>query len=123
MFGPEHEHYPTATEVRRFITESRISSIDLSIKDITSLLDVLVYDGVVEKKMPYMGDMDDFSDDDDDDSAVQWSYKAIRKTTSRLPTEALTEVPCGKCTVFSFCEDNGPISPMNCEYFKTWLDW
>lgn len=125
VFGADHEHYPTATEVRRFITESRISSIDLSVKDITSLLDVLVYDGVVEKKLPFMAGMEDFSDDEDDgdDGSVQWSYKAIRKVASRLPTEALTEIPCGKCPVFSFCIEDGPISPMNCEYFKTWLDW
>ncbi|KAG2231280.1 RNA polymerase Rpc34 [Thamnidium elegans] len=125
VFSADHEHYPTATEVRRFIAESRISSIDLSVKDITSLLDVLVYDGVVEKKMPFMAGMEDFSDDDDDDedSSVQWSYKAVRKVASRLPTEALTETPCGRCPVFSFCLEDGPVSPMNCEYFKTWLDW
>ncbi|CEP18320.1 hypothetical protein [Parasitella parasitica] len=123
VFGADHEHYPTATEVRRFITESRISSIDLSVKDIMSLLDVLVYDGVVEKKLPFMSGMEDFSDDEEDDGSVQWSYKAIRKVASRLPTEALTEIPCGKCPVFAFCIEDGPISPMNCEYFKTWLDW
>lgn len=124
VFSADHELYPTATEVRRFITESRISSIDLSVKDITSLLDVLVYDGVVEKKLPFMAGMEDFSDDEDDEeSAVLWSYKAIRKVASRLPTEALTETPCGKCPVFTFCIEDGPISPVNCEYFKTWLDW
>ncbi|ORZ24721.1 RNA polymerase Rpc34 [Absidia repens] len=102
VYGPDYEHYPTANEVRRFITESRISSIDLSIKDIGSLLDVLVYDGEVEKRLPFM---------------------ASRKTRSHLPTEALTETPCGRCTVFTFCKEDGPISPFSCEYFKTWLDW
>ncbi|KAI7901384.1 RNA polymerase Rpc34 [Cokeromyces recurvatus] len=125
VFGADHEHYPTAAEVRRFITESRISSIDLSVKDITSLLDVLVYDGVVEKKLPFMVGMDDFSDDEDegDDASIQWSYKAVRKAATRLPIEALTETPCGKCPVFSFCVEDGPISPITCEYFNTWLDW
>ncbi|KAI8374691.1 RNA polymerase Rpc34 [Radiomyces spectabilis] len=125
VFGPEYEHYPTASEVRRFITESRISSIDLSVKDITSLLDVLVYDGAVEKRLPFMVGMDDFSDDEDElnDDSVQWSYKAVRKSHSRLPTEALSETPCGKCPVFTFCVEDGPVSPFNCEYFKTWLDW
>lgn len=124
VFSADHEHYPTATEVRRFITESRISSIDLSVKDITSLLDVLVYDGAVEKKMPFMMDMEVFSDDEeDDDSAANYCYKAVRKAASRLPTEALTETPCGKCPVFHFCIEGGPISPENCEYFKKWLEW
>ncbi|KAI9476588.1 MAG: RNA polymerase Rpc34 [Benjaminiella poitrasii] len=125
VFGADHEHYPTAAEVRRFITESRISSIDLSVKDITSLLDVLVYDGAVEKKLPFMSGMDDFSDDEDegDDASIQWSYKAVRKVATRLPIEAITETPCGKCPVFSFCVDDGPINPVNCEYFDAWLEW
>ncbi|SAM01625.1 hypothetical protein [Absidia glauca] len=129
VFGPDYEHYPTANEVRRFITESRISSIDLSVKDIGSLLDVLVYDGEVEKRLPFMVGMEELSDDDDDPSSlgeehgIQWIYKASRKTRSHLPTEALTETPCGRCSVFTFCKEDGPISPFSCEYFKTWLDW
>ncbi|KAI9307756.1 RNA polymerase Rpc34 [Cunninghamella echinulata] len=129
VYGPDYEHYPTATEVRRFITESRISSIDLSVKDITNLLDVLVYDGEVEKRLPFMAGMEEFSDDDDDPSTlgeehgIQWTYKGCRKTKSHLPTEGLTETPCGRCPVFTFCKEDGPISPFNCEYFKTWLDW
>ncbi|KAI9243473.1 RNA polymerase Rpc34 [Sporodiniella umbellata] len=125
VFGADHEHYATAGEVRRFITESRISSIDLSVQDITSILDILVYDGDVEKKLPFMAGMEDFSDDEDDvqDASAQWSYKALRKTVSRLPTETLTETPCGKCPVFNFCVEGAAISPLNCEYFKTWLNW
>ncbi|KAF7721113.1 34-kDa subunit of RNA polymerase III (C) [Apophysomyces ossiformis] len=124
VFGVDYEHYPTATEVRRFITESRISSIDLSVKDITSLLDVLVYDGVIEKKLPFMAGMEDFSDDEnDDDPSAPWAYKAVRKGADRAAAEAMTEVPCGRCPVFSFCTEDGPVSPFNCEYFKTWLDW
>ncbi|KAI7883733.1 RNA polymerase Rpc34 [Lichtheimia hyalospora FSU 10163] len=125
VYSAEHEHYPTAIEVRRFITESRISSVDLSVKDIESLLDVLVYDGVVEKKLPFIAGFedDDMSDDEGDDPSVPFAYKAVRRTASRLPTEALTEIPCGKCPVFSFCTPDGPVNPSNCEYFKIWLDW
>ncbi|KAG1515300.1 hypothetical protein G6F52_009714 [Rhizopus delemar] len=123
VFGAEHEHYPTASEVKRFITESRISSIELSVKDIESILNILVYDGDVEKKMPFMADMEDFSDDEEDNGLVQWSYKAIKKAVNRLSAETFTETPCGKCPVFSFCVEDGPISPMNCEYYKVWLNW
>lgn len=75
--------------------------MDLSVKDIESLLDVLVYDGVVEKKLPYIAGFedDDMSDDEGDDASVPFAYKAVRRTASRLPTEALTEIPCGKCPV------------------------
>ncbi|ORX63196.1 RNA polymerase Rpc34 [Hesseltinella vesiculosa] len=130
VYGPEYEHYPTSTEVRRFITESRISSIDLSVKDISSLLDVLVYDGEVEKRLPFMDGMDELSDGEDDEAAleeagagIQWTYKATRKAKSRLPVEAMTETPCGRCPSFTFCSEKGPVSPSNCEYFKRWLDF
>jgi DNA-directed RNA polymerase III subunit RPC6 len=88
-----------------------------------------VYDGEVEKRLPFMVGMEELSDDDDDPSSlgeehgIQWIYKASRKTRSHLPTEALTETPCGRCSVFTFCKEDGPISPFSCEYFKTWLDW
>ncbi|KAI8978120.1 RNA polymerase Rpc34 [Pilobolus umbonatus] len=124
VFGADHEHYATVTEVRRFITESRISSVDLSVKDIGSILDVLMYDGLIEKKLPFMQGMEDFSDEEEDeDASLQWTYKALRKAATRLPTEAITETPCGKCPVYTFCVEGGPISPQNCEYFKKWLDW
>lgn len=109
--------------MKRFITESRISSIELSVKDIESILNILVYDGDVEKKMPFIADMEDFSDEEEDNGLVQWSYKAIKKAVNRLSTETFTETPCGKCPVFSFCVEDGPISPMNCEYYKVWLNW
>lgn len=125
MFGADHEHYPTAADVRKFITDSRISSVDLSIKDITSLLENLVYDGLIEKRMPFFGGGldDELSDDEKNDDQVPWAYKAVRRTTSRLPTEALTETPCGKCPVFNFCTEDGPVNPGNCEYYKTWLEY
>ncbi|KAI7867787.1 RNA polymerase Rpc34 [Spinellus fusiger] len=123
-FGTDHEHYPTSSEVRRFITESRISSIELSVKDITSLLDVLVYDGSIEKKLPYAVGMEDFSDDEDtEDASIQWCYKAVRKVNTRLPSAAWTELPCGRCPVYSACTDEGIISPSKCEYFNMWFDW
>ncbi|PVU86580.1 hypothetical protein BB560_006657, partial [Smittium megazygosporum] len=41
--------YPTAIQIKRFITENRISNIDLSIADINALLDMLVYDEKIER--------------------------------------------------------------------------
>ncbi|KAI9823273.1 MAG: 34-kDa subunit of RNA polymerase III (C) [Phylliscum demangeonii] len=34
---------------------------------------------------------------------------------------AFTETPCGKCPVFSLCEEGGPVSASACLYFKDWL--
>lgn len=76
-----------------------------------------------------MAGMEELSDDDDpsnlsEEHGIQWTYKGCRKgTKSHLPIEGLTETPCGRCPVFTFCKEDGPINPFNCEYFKTWLDW
>lgn len=35
--------------------------------------------------------------------------------------KSLTETPCGKCPVFDFCSETGPVNPRNCEYLHDWL--
>jgi DNA-directed RNA polymerase III subunit RPC6 len=38
-----------------------------------------------------------------------------------LGGNGMTEVPCGRCPVFSLCEEGGPVNAENCEYFDNWL--
>ncbi|CAO3687147.1 unnamed protein product [Umbelopsis ramanniana] len=130
IFKADYGHYPSAAEVKRFIHEKRISSVELSTTDIVCLLDLLIHDDMIEKKMPFAGFMDDEGDSDmeNDSGGVEWVYKAINRnvtstTTSDGGIDALSEVPCGKCPVFKFCTADGPISPSNCEYFNKWLNF
>lgn len=106
IFKADYGHYPSAAEVKRFIHEKRISSVELSTTDIVCLLDLLIHDDMIEKKMPFAGFMDDEGDSDmeNDSGGVEWVYKAINRnvtstTTSDGGIDALSEIPCGKCPV------------------------
>lgn len=58
------------------------------------------------------------SDDDDGMGALaSWCYR-INPDDGLREVEALMEIPCGKCPVFQFCSEDGPVSPSNCQYFK-----
>ncbi|OZJ02059.1 hypothetical protein BZG36_04965 [Bifiguratus adelaidae] len=124
VYPPTYSHYPSADQIRRHIKDSGVSGIELSLQDIKSILDVLIYDGKVEKFIS-MG----YGDDDDDDGygSSSWVYKAVRAPQKdHSLSEGLAEIPCGTCPVFDFCSEDGPVSPNNCEYYKQWLkkeDW
>ena len=75
--------------------------MDLAEADIKSLLDVLVYDGKIERVVGGT------------------AYKALRKVDT---TNGFTESPCGRCPVFALCKEGGPVSASNCKYFEEWLN-
>lgn len=56
--------------------------------------------------------LQDLSDD-------QIVYRATNRMTVPL---GQTEVPCGKCPVFDFCAEGGPVNAEECEYWEGWLD-
>ncbi|OXG40177.1 DNA-directed RNA polymerase III subunit RPC6 [Cryptococcus neoformans Bt120] len=46
----------------------------------------------------------------------------IYRATSRISIPlGQTQAPCGKCPVFHFCEESGPVNPAGCEYYGEWL--
>ncbi|KAI8806598.1 RNA polymerase Rpc34 [Cladochytrium replicatum] len=58
-----------------------------------------------------------------------WMYKATRefKPTGMQGSDlvmgksAIADVPCGKCPVFHFCSEDGPVRPSTCPYLTQWL--
>jgi len=96
--------------------DRKISQVELTVGDITMLLDVLVYDGKVER---FVAQVDDDWDDDLEPNS-DWVYRAVRdgKTES-----AWQECPCGVCPVVEFCTETGPINPAGCTYYNKWLDF
>ncbi|WVW79080.1 hypothetical protein I302_101044 [Kwoniella bestiolae CBS 10118] len=48
----------------------------------------------------------------------------IYKSTNRLAEllKGQNEISCGKCPVFSFCEEDGPVNPRGCTYLSGYLD-
>ncbi|KAL8688961.1 MAG: hypothetical protein Q9218_005253 [Villophora microphyllina] len=123
-FPPGYTGYPTVGEITRAINESKISPVTMKEMEMKQLLDILIWDGRIEKNQ--------FSE----------SYKAVKKaalaTMKPSRTEdgenaenegdliegesALTEAPCGKCPVMGFCEEGGPVNARTCEYFAEWLE-
>ncbi|KAG0042794.1 34-kDa subunit of RNA polymerase III (C) [Gryganskiella cystojenkinii] len=116
VYTTAHNSYPSATAVRKHIMDRRISAVDLTVADITMLLDVLVYDGKVEK---FIAQVDE-DWDDEMDTASDWVYKAIR---GKKAESAWQDCPCGVCPVADFCTETGPVNPAGCTYYNKWLEF
>jgi DNA-directed RNA polymerase III subunit RPC6 len=117
--------YPTVRDIARVISKMGITTTTiLTEEDVQKLLDVLVYDGLVEPITV----------------ADKVGYRVMRVARQGLEAWALpldadqeesgapipypnayTEAPCGRCPVFDLCEDGGPVSASSCEYFQRWL--
>lgn len=119
IYQSSFKSYPNLTELHNWLTKSGITPVALSIVDVASLIDVLHYDGSIQKIQIYDNEESDY--DDCQEPFDQYVYKSIRNP--RDSGNALTDVPCGVCTVFSFCKSGGPVSPEKCLYFTQWLNW
>ena len=106
-----YQEYPTVDEMTAFILEKKVSKgATLSAQEIQQLLDLLVFDGKIERLVA---------------GPEAYAYRAVRKTFLEEDDQmnsVLTEAPCGRCPVFDLCEEGGPVGPSNCEYFNAWLD-
>ncbi|KAK5013117.1 DNA-directed RNA polymerase-like protein III subunit Rpc34 [Cryomyces antarcticus] len=103
---PNHRTYPTAAAILEFISSVGIlEGLTLTEADLKTLLDVLVFDGKLER----MGAQ---------------GYRTVRQPKN-IPEEGegngFSSAPCGRCPVFSLCEEGGPVSASNCVYFDSWL--
>ncbi|KND01224.1 DNA-directed RNA polymerase III subunit C34 [Spizellomyces punctatus DAOM BR117] len=133
IYSASYSSYPTASAIHKFIGKSGLTTVPLSLEDVQSLLDRLYYDGKVTRivKSGYAeSDYDRMDTDDEDyrdgdeevrdlDSDV-WMYKAVRGWATE-ERNGWTDMPCGRCPVFEFCSEGGPVNPSNCKYFKEWL--
>ncbi|XP_014255190.1 probable DNA-directed RNA polymerase III subunit RPC6 [Cimex lectularius] len=89
-------------QVCKFISDLGISKIPLSEEDIKTILDTLLYDGKVERRVTLNGD---------------YTYRAVN---SIVDSPGLVSLPCGVCPVIKECNDNGVVSPFMCPYLTTW---
>ncbi|CAG9538017.1 unnamed protein product [Cercopithifilaria johnstoni] len=90
-----------STEVAQFIREKGVCRVQLNIADIESILSVSLLDGFIERRADGM-------------------YRALTAKTTRC---APSYCPCIHCPIESDCKPGHIISPQNCEYFTSWLDW
>lgn len=114
--------YPTVREIARFLTTSGITNNTiLSEEDVTKLVNVLVWDNLLEPvrvggKMGYR--VSRIAKQSTENSAGR---DDLSGAGPQLYVSPYTEAPCGKCPVFELCEEGGPVGPSNCEYFTRWL--
>lgn len=118
------KEYPTVRDVARSISQAGITSDTiLGEEDVQKLIDVLVYDGLIEpirvgSKTGYRVCR-----------APRQSTKGWAGRQDGGPDEGgpephvngYTEAPCGRCPVFALCEEGGPVNASNCVYFQRWL--
>ncbi|KAI9772347.1 MAG: 34-kDa subunit of RNA polymerase III (C) [Candelina submexicana] len=108
---PGFRDYPEVKELTKWINKSGVASVTLAEVDVTQLLDVMGYDGRIDKV--FTG------------SLGGPGYRTRRQAHPKPEEYAgtgLTESPCGVCPVFNLCEEGGPVSASNCKYFEEWLD-
>ena len=100
---PGYKGYPSIAHITNAINASDLSGVKLKTSEMQQMIDVLCWDGRLEKV--------------DGGKA----YRATRSVAAE--TDGLTEAPCGRCPVFEFCEEDGPVNAQSCEYFQEWLDF
>jgi len=88
----------TSKDICKFISELGVSKVELSIKDIETILNTLVYDGKVEKITAVDGG---------------YLYEAVEPL---LPPPGFVRTPCGVCPVSIFVEKSPP--PVNDIFFS-----
>lgn len=105
-FGPKAARLIALTsleELHKFIAESKISTVALSIDDIETILNTLIYDGKVER-------------------VYKEDKKLFIAVESFVETVGYTQVPCGVCPVAEYCSESGAVNPSSCIYFDNWLE-
>lgn len=113
-YPPTYTSYPTLKEILSWINTSGVTEVPLAEEHVRQLTDILYYDNRIERVNGGK------------------AFRAVRHapTTSDDPEDlgrpglgnAFTEAPCGRCPVFSLCEEGGPVSASTCVYLKEWLE-
>ncbi|MCJ8747537.1 hypothetical protein PDJAM_G00154480 [Pangasius djambal] len=89
--------------------------VDLSMEDIETILNTLIYDGKVEMTI--------IAAKEGTVGCVDGQMKLYRGVNSIIQPTGLVKTPCGLCPVFDDCHEGGEISPSTCVYIGEWLDF
>ena len=122
-FPTNYGGYPSVTEITNALNDVKISTTTMKIADTQILVDILIWDGRIERLKQRGGK-----------GRVREVYRAVRHpiveqddvdTTVEgvAAGTGLTEAPCGRCPVFDICEEGGLVSARTCPYFQEWLDY
>jgi DNA-directed RNA polymerase III subunit RPC6 len=127
-FPAGYNFYPTAHEIAEFISISGITNnTTLSEDDVQQLVDILVYDGLIEpvvvgRRRGYRTTrVAKLEPDDPAKMKEEEDNGEEQRLGPEPPSNGYVEAPCGRCPVFELCEEGGPVNPSNCVYFQRWL--
>jgi DNA-directed RNA polymerase III subunit RPC6 len=110
--------FASSKEIRDYIKKLGISKVDLSLDDIETILNTLVYDGKVEKSIAATSTASSSS------TGEQVSlYRAINPVLEAKKGSGLVRFPCGICPIIDNCHPDGIVQPQNCVYMKEWLEF
>lgn len=97
-----------------YIRGSDAFNVEFTRDQMLEIVQALVLDNEIqEEKSSGQGDF----------SSIPLGKVCYRRSKRRLSTAALTSIPCGVCPRINECTPDGIISPINCVYFKKWLDF
>lgn len=125
-YPASHTSYPTVNEITKAINNSGLTPVTMGEASIGELLEMLCYDGKLislrdgsayksvkkpnqislQRELGLEGGNAEPEDPDDPEG---------------MGRNGMTEAPCGRCPVFSLCEEGGPVNAENCEYFDEWM--
>ncbi|XP_073484271.1 DNA-directed RNA polymerase III subunit RPC6 [Lithobates pipiens] len=107
--------FASSHEVWKYICELGISKVELSMEDIETILNTLIYDGKVEMTI--------IAAKEGTVGSVDGQLKLYRGVNPIIQPAGLVRTPCGLCPVFDDCQEGGDISPSNCIYMSEWLEF
>jgi DNA-directed RNA polymerase III subunit RPC6 len=103
-------------ELSKFIVDTGISKIALTLKDVQTLVNTLVLDGAIEVA-PELGSTRDMG------RRKAMTMFRPTKTTNMDDKDPYVSIPCSVCPVTADCIEGTEVSPATCEYYRMWLDF
>ena len=101
----------SSAQVLQYILDVGISKVKLSVEDIESILDTLVFDSKVEKRVSVSLA-----------SSSGQTNKLYRYIEPLAKDTGFMRMPCSVCPVYNDCREGTAISPSKCTYFVEWFD-
>ncbi|KAH0618170.1 hypothetical protein JD844_017160 [Phrynosoma platyrhinos] len=100
---------------KQWIRTPENDDVELSMEDIETILNTLIYDGKVEMTI--------IAAKEATAGSVDGRMKLYRAVNPIIQPTGLIRTPCGLCPVFDDCHEGGEISPSNCIYMMEWLEF
>jgi DNA-directed RNA polymerase III subunit RPC6 len=127
------QDYPTIEQIDIELRRRDIVTKKLKIHDLAAIVDNMVWDRILERMFEHPSSFLKHTyrvqrprliyeakkhhyDIDDDENSKKHIYGEDEAGTG------YTEAPCSRCPVFDLCDEGGPVSAQNCEYFARWMD-